>query len=109
MVQFLIDGTLPDDPQHPRKVTAQAHSFTIVDNIIYNLDSTKKVCQQVMEKYYSGLLIRPLFCREDTGSGKVCVLMYLTTVLPVHSVLPLHSVLLFTLLAKSSSHLSNPS
>ena len=66
MMQFLIDGTLPDDPQRSRKVAAQAPSFTILDNILYYLDSTKKdrkrcvvpshLRQQVMEEYHSGPL-----------------------------------------------------
>ena len=67
MIQFLTNGTLPDDPQHSRKIAAQAPSFTIVDNILYYLDSAtkkdRKRCvvpshlrQQVMEEYHSGPL-----------------------------------------------------
>ena len=66
MIQFLTTGTLPDDVQRSRKVVAQAPSFTMIDNILYYLDSTKrdrKRCvvplqlrQQVMEEYHSGPL-----------------------------------------------------
>ena len=66
MIQFLTTGTLPDDVQRSRKVAAQAPSFTMIDNILYYLDSTKrdrKRCvvplqlrQQVMEEYHSGPL-----------------------------------------------------
>ena len=66
IIQFLLDGTLPDDTQRSRKVAAQAPSFTMIDNSLYYLDSTKKdwkrcvvplhLRQQVMEEYHSGPL-----------------------------------------------------
>jgi len=66
MIQFLTDGTLPNDSQRSKKVAAQAPSFTILDNILYYLDSAKKdrkhcvvpfhLRQQVMEEYHSGPL-----------------------------------------------------
>ena len=65
-MQFLLHGTLPDDAKRSKKVAAQAPSFTMIDNILYYLDSTKKdrkrcvvplhLRQQVMEEYHSGPL-----------------------------------------------------
>ena len=66
MILFLTDGTLPSDPQNLRKVAAQAPSFTMTDDILFFLDSTKKdhkrcvvpahLRQQVMEGYHSSAL-----------------------------------------------------
>jgi len=42
MILFLTDGTLPADARHCRKVVAQLPSFTMMDDILYFLDSTKQ-------------------------------------------------------------------
>ena len=37
--QFLSHGGLPDCPDLARKIAAQAHSFTLVDDIVYLIDA----------------------------------------------------------------------
>ena len=39
--QFLSEGQLPSNPQQARRIAAQAPSFTLLDNIVYFIDSKR--------------------------------------------------------------------
>ena len=39
--QFLSHGELPDCPDLARKIAAQAHSFALVDDIVYLIDAKR--------------------------------------------------------------------
>ena len=64
IVQFLIDGSLPDDDKTARKVALQGSSFAVTDGVLYFVDSkrnNRKRCvvpghlrNQIMEENHSG-------------------------------------------------------
>ena len=64
MIQFLMDGSLPDDNKVARKVAIQATCFTIIDGVLYFVDNkrnNRKRCvvprhlrNQIMEENHSG-------------------------------------------------------
>ena len=69
MCKFLQEGDLPDDEKQARKVTSQAASFSLIDDILYFVDPRrgnskravvpKHLRQQIMEENHSGPMAGP--------------------------------------------------
>ena len=66
IVNFLTDGKLPSDEQRAKKIALQGNSFTIIDDILYYVDSKngnrrwavvpKQLQKQILEESHSGLM-----------------------------------------------------
>ena len=66
IANFLTDGKLPSDQQRAKKVALQGNSFTIIDNILYYVDSKngnrkravvpKQLQKHILEENHSGLM-----------------------------------------------------
>ena len=66
IIQFLVDGSLPDDNQVGKKIAMQASSFAVIEGILYFVDpkqNCRKRCTvphhlraQIMEENHSGMM-----------------------------------------------------
>jgi len=78
VIQFIKTKILPDDDKQAKRIVLQALQFTLVDDILYYLDSKQEhwrravvlyhLCEQVLDEHHGLALGRHLSWKEMYGT-----------------------------------------